>query len=209
MLKLLYKWFPESFHKLVFESQRKPINFDKLKFTFVDSEGRRYFQYMSDFDLSIKRKGALEMKVKELTMGLDRDELTGIVDAMDAALKAKDGRGNMTPNIARIGYFIEEIRNRKENLWHPGILMEMAALMNIREDEDPAIIDEDIQSQKVAQFEKDSETGLYDFFLTAGLTAYFPFLKQSGGDWEKIFKEQKATLEGYRAMMKSFSTEEQ
>lgn len=209
VLKLLYRLFPEQFHKLVFLSQRKPVSFDKLELAFVDSEGKRYYKYMSDFEMSIVRQGALEMKWKELSMGLDREELTGIVTAMEAALKERDKKGNMIPNIARIGYFIEEIKNRKENLIHPDILMQMAALLFIREDEDPGVIDDDIQTQKVEQFNKDSTTGLTDFFLTAGLDKYAPFLKQFGGDSEALWNHQRERLAAYAKMMQNFSIEGQ
>lgn len=208
ILKLLYKYFPESFHKLVFQSQRKPVNFDKLELAFVDSDGKRYYKYMNDFEMSITRQGALEMKWKELSMGLDREELTGIIQAMEKALKERDQKGNMIPNIARIGYFIEEIKNRKENLIHPDILMEMCGLIYIREDEDPGIIDDDIQTQKVAQFNKD-QTGLTDFFLTAGLDKYAPFLSQFGGDSEALWNHQRERLKAYGQMMQNFSTEGQ
>lgn len=209
ILKLLYRAFPSAFHRLVFESQRKPVNFDKLQFAFVDSAGNRYYKYMSDFDMTIVRQGAFEMKMKELNMGLNRDELGDLMTAIEAALKETDKQGNMRPNIARIGYFVEEIKNRKENLIHPDILMEMACLLYIREDENPAIVDAEIQNQKFAQFTKDSETGLTDFFLTAELDKYVPFLRQFGGDSEALWNHQRSRLKAYKAMMQSFSTEGQ
>lgn len=206
ILKLLYKYFPESFHKLVFEAQYKPKGFEALEFAFVDSEGRRYYKYMSDFELSIKRLGAFEMKFKELQMCLSADELTAVIDAMDVALKAKDKRGLMSPDIGMIGHLINEIRNRKENLVHTDIMLQMAAYLYVREDETPEIVDDDIHTQKVKQFTKDSETGLRDFFLTAGLNKYVPYLEQSGYDWDEIFSTQKAKIQGLKEQLENYST---
>jgi hypothetical protein len=207
VLKLLYRWFPEQFHKLVFLSQAKPNDFDKLEFVFVDSNGKRYFRYMSDMEAPIPRLKAFEMKFKELTAGISRETMDLIITAMESALKETDGRGHMKPNIAMIGHLITEMRNRKENLIDPEIMMEMVAYLYIREDENPALIDEDIHSQKVKQFFKDSQTGLYDFFVAAGLSQYLPFLKQSGADWETIFTTMKAEATALRQQLLAYSTE--
>lgn len=208
ILRILYHWFPESFHKLVFMSQRKPDGFDKLEMAFVDSEGRKYFKYMNDMDAPLTRLKAFEMKIKELQAGLSRDNLTMIIDAMEAALKEKDPRGNMQPNIAMIGHLVTEMKNRKENLIDPEIMFEMVAYLYIREDETPTKIDDDIHSQKIAQFKKDSETGLHDFFVTAGLRQYLPFLGQSGVDWETIFTQMRVQANSLKEQLKNYSTAE-
>src|SRR5687767_4609690 len=206
MIRLLYYLFPSAFHRAVFMSQYKPKGFDSLELAFVDSEGRKYYKYMSDFELSIKRLGAFEMKFKELQMCLSADELTGIIEAMDTALKAKDKRGHMSPDIGMIGHLINEIRNRKENLVHTDIMLEMVSYLYVREDEDPEIVDDDIHSQKVKQFTKDSETRLRDFFLAAGLNKYVPYLEQSGYDWDQIFSYQKARIEALKDQLQNYST---
>jgi uncharacterized membrane protein len=208
ILKLLYRWYPESFHKLVFQSQSKPDSFDKLEFVFVDSNGKRYYRFMSDMEAPIPRYKAFEMKFKEFSAGVSRDTLTLIIDTMDAALKETDKKtGNMKPNIAMIGHLITELRNRKDNLIDPEIMMEMVAYLYVREDENPALIDEDIHAQKVKQFFKDSQSGLYDFFVKAGLNRYMPFLEQSGADWETIFSSMKAKVIALREQLTAYSTE--
>lgn len=206
LLRTLYKWFPESFHKLVFESQRKPQNFDKLELAFVDSNGKRYFKYMSDFDIPLTRKGMMELKLKEFSMGLTGDEVGMICDAMDKAL-SRQVRGAMSPDIGMIGHLITEIRNRKENLIHPEIMMSMVSYMYIREDERPEVVDEEVHQQKVEQFTKDSEGGLRDFFITAGLNKFLPFLEQSNNDLDQIMEMQKARLKALKIQLDAYSTE--
>lgn len=207
ILKLLYRWFPESFHKLVFLSQVKPKEFDLLEFVFVDSNGKRYFRYMNDMDAPIPRLKAFQMKFKELEAGIDRDTLGMLIDALEKALKEKDSKGHMVPNIAMIGHLITELKNRTENLIDPLIMMEMVAYLYTREDENPEVIDEDIHSQKVEQFTKDAKTGLHSFFVTAGLSKYMPFLGQSGVDWETAFRQMRAEAEALKQQIALYSTE--
>lgn len=208
ILKLLYRYFPEQFHRLVFNSQSKPDKFDKLELVFVDSDGRRYYRFMSDMEAPITRYKMFEMKFKEFSSGLSRDTLSMIIDAMESALKETDKKtGAMKPNIAMIGHLITEMRTRKENLIDPELMMEMVAYLYVREDENPAVIDEDIHRQKVAQFFKDSQTGLYDFFVKAGLNQYMPFLNQSGADWETIFSQMRAKVLALRQQLTNYSTD--
>ena len=173
MKRYLFNLFKTDFLKMVFDEQSKPVNFDLLEAKFVDSNGKKYFKYKDDFDIPILRKGKLEQLLQELRSGISGDELGMFLDAMDKSLNKGQA------DVAKIGFIITEMRDRKELLLHPDILFEMVTVLYIREDENPALIDEEIHVEKYNQFKKDSQGGLYDFFYGAGLKRYIPYLKKN------------------------------
>lgn len=186
ILSLLYRAFPNQFHKLVFESQRKPFSFEKLQFAFVDSNGKRYYRYSDDLDMPIVRKGYFEKCFMEFDAAISDKELKLIIHAMQAAIHRKDKQGRMNPDIAMIGHLITEMENRNGQLIHPEIMFDMVATLYIREDENPGTVDQEIHNQKVIQFKQDSQGGLYDFFYQSGLERYIPFSALSARDLEAI-----------------------
>lgn len=189
MLRLLYYLFPTSFHKLVFESQRKPVNFENYDLQFVDSNGKRYYKCRNPLDEPIVRKGRFEQSFLELEAAVSRKELDKILEAMEQALNRKDKKNGMSPDLGMIGHLINELKLRKDTLLHPDIMFEMVACMYIREDEHPGKFDEEIHAQKIEQFKKDSQGGLYDFFYSSGLTAYMPYLEKYKGDLPEILEQ--------------------
>ena len=193
MIKLLFKLFKKQFLKFAFSHQSKPVNFDRLEYIFIDSNGFRYYKFTKDDDIPILRKGRLEQYLKELQLGLSSDNLESILSYMEKALD-----GGNKPSIAKIGHAIEEIRNRRQILLHPEIMFNMVASLYIREDENPARVDEEIHEDKVNQFKKDSAGGLYDFFYSAGLNAYIPYLEKLKDGWTEFYKEQYAKIEAFQ-----------
>lgn len=198
VIKLLYKLFPEAFHKAVFASQSKPKNFSKCEFQFVDSKGRKYYKFMSDLDMPLSRKSMIELKLRELSYALDKEEVALLCEAMEKALERRDKQGRINPDIATLGFLIKEVRNRHENLLHPELIISMVAYIYIREDEDPAIVDEEIHNQKVEQFKNDGAGGLSDFFYTTMLSAYSPYSDTSVNELKLLLRVQKARVEAMK-----------
>ena len=198
MIKLLFKLFKDDFLKLAFHEQSKPIDFDTLEMKFIDSNGKKYYSFSKDDDIAILRKGRLELHLKELQMGLSSDNLDAILDYMEKALNK-----GQSPDIAKIGHAIIEIRNRKQTLIHPEILFNLVATLYIREDENPGLIDEEIHDQKVQQFKKDSQGGLYDFFYNTGLGEYIPYIKSLESDWTEFWELQQARIQAFSQMCQS------
>jgi hypothetical protein len=192
--RFFYWLFKSQIKKIQFSEQSKKVGFEKLAFVFTDSNGKDYYRYTND------------LEILEIESGLSGNELERIINAIDAAINEKDKKGMMSPNIGKIGFLIQEIKNRKEILIHPELLFEAVAILYIREDEDPAIVDREILKEKIEQLKKDSVEGLYDFFYTSGLSTYIPFLEKSPEEWMGYYEEGKAKLEG---MKKFLSTLEQ
>lgn len=204
LAKFFYWLFKSHIKKLQFNEQSKKPGFEKLSFIFRDSEGKDYYKYANDFEIPILRKGELERVLLEIESGLSASELGRILKAMKDALSETKG-DRFVPNIAKIGFLIEEMENRKEMLVHPELLFEVAAILYIREDEDPAIVDRQILSEKIVQLKKDSVDGLYDFFYSRGLSTYIPYLEKSEEEFTEYYELSRKKLE---VMNKFLSTSE-
>lgn len=200
MIRLFYWLFKSQILKLQYHEQSKKAGFEKLTFTFLDSNGKRYYRYTNDLDIPILRKGELERVLMEIESGLSGSELSNILEAMGNAINERKG-DKMTPNISKIGFLIEEIKNRKEMLLHPDLLFEAVAILYIREDEDPAIVDTEILREKVKQLKLNSREGLYDFFYTSGLGAYIPFLGKSEEEWMEYYEQGRVKLEAMKTYL--------
>lgn len=162
--------------KLAFHHQSKPVDKGRLEQAFIDSNGLPYFKFTNDMDIPVLRKGQLNRLEQELYSCISDEELKGFIQVMEDGLNETDKQGHMKPNIGIIGKMITEIKNRKQLLLHPDLMFGIVAACYIREDENPAEFDLEIQEQKVAQFKKDSVGGLYDFFYSSGINELIPFL---------------------------------
>jgi hypothetical protein len=157
--KLIYRILKPFFLKYYFLDQCKKSGFEKMVKVFVDSNGKAHYTTINDFDTTLERIRGIERCIREITAGLSLDEYKKIRDAMKKALG--DGK---KPNIAMIGHLIIEMERREEMLLHPDAMFDLLAYKYVREDEDPAVVDQTIHKQKIEQFRKDSKDGLYDFF---------------------------------------------
>jgi hypothetical protein len=198
MKRFLFNLFKEDFLRFAFDSQAKPIDFENLEMKFIDSNGKKYYSFSNDDDIPLLRKGRLETHLKELQMGLSSGNIDEILNYMERALNK-----GQSPDIAKIGHAIVEIRNRKNLLIHPEIMFNLVSVLYIREDETPGKIDEEIHAQKVDQFKKDSQGGLYDFFYNSGLSVYIPYIESLKNDWMEFWEAQKARVEAFSLLCSS------
>lgn len=163
---------------MAFNSQSKPVDKTMLAWSFIDSEGNRYYRWVDDFDIPIIRKGHIQKCLSELECGISQENLLLVIDTMEKAIQERDNRGRMAPNISMVGHLIVELRNRQKYLFPGDILFDLAAALYVREDENPADMDMDLHRWKAGQFKKDSKAGLKDFFYNAGLKKYLPYLEK-------------------------------
>lgn len=200
--KLIYQILKPFFLRYYFLDQSKKAGFENMKKVFVDSNGKQYYCPENDFDIPHMRTREIETRLMQISSGLSNTELEKFFDAMEKALG-----GGKKPDIAMIGFLIKEMRLRKEILLHPDLMFDLVALRYIREDEDPTVIDGDIHKEKVAQFQKDSKDGLYDFFYGAGLTAYIPYLTKLESEWSEYWQESQAKIQAMNQTLKAYTTE--
>jgi len=180
------KWFKKK-PKLA-----KHPDFSKMEYKFTDSQGRRYYSYLNDYDIPIKRYGQFKRFLMELANGMARDEVKLFIDAMKSAL-------NKTPiDIAQIGFVLNEMELRNDILFHEEIMFNMVATLYIREDQHPGEWDEETEQVKAQYLKIEAQGKLYDFFVTASLGKYIPYLKEHKGTLREFLiqtnKKRKAML---------------
>lgn len=90
-------------------------------------------------------------------------------------------------NLNSIHWCAKELYARNEDLmFHPEIMLELVAYSIIREDENPAQINEVIHKEKLEVFKK--EGGVIPFYLQVGLGQLYP-------NWKGSTRESKLLLE--------------
>jgi hypothetical protein len=172
----------------------KRQDFHKMESIFTDSNKKRYYKYINDYDIPIQRMNHLQRHIIELGNGLDRNELKMFIEAFK-------GEINKQPiAFDKIGFLINELELRQDTLVHEDIMFGMVGCLYIREDQNPNIWDEETEQQKIRQFKKDN-TKLSDFFLQAGLGTYIPYLKDMKGT---LAEQLEQTNKKREAMMKFF-----
>ncbi len=170
----------------------KHPDFSKMEYKFTDSQGRRYYSYLNDYDIPIKRYGQFKRFLMELANGMSRDEVKLFISAMKSAL-------NKTPiDIAQIGFVLNEMELRNDILFHEEIMFNMVATLYIREDQHPGEWDEETEQVKAQYLKLEAQGKLYDFFVTASLGKYIPYLKEHKGTLREFLiqtnKKRKAML---------------
>lgn len=201
MIKIFYRLFRKQILKIYFSEQSIKVGFENMKVQFVDSEGRRYYSPEKELDLPHQRTKEIQRRLMRIKFGLNDDDLELFIKAMKAALN-----NGKKPDVAMVGHLVNELEARS-NIWmHPDMMFDMVAFKYIREDEDPAIIDKNIHSQKIEQFHKDSREGLYDFFYSTKLTEVLPFLKSFENEFHELWRESIVKLEAIKIQMNDYIT---
>jgi hypothetical protein len=202
MNKLLYWLFSKAVLKVYFNSQSKKSGFENMQKAFVDSNGKIHYVPNNDFDYPVNRIKEIHKRLKRIDSGLSDPELDRCFAVIKKALN-----GGKNPDLGMIGFVIAEMETRKDIWIHEELWFDVLALKYIREDEKPYIVDMTIHLEKVAQFRKDSQGGLYDFFYKMGLMKSIPFLQKLESDWDLYMDESIATLKAREKMYEAYLTE--
>ena len=170
------------------ETVRK-IGAKDLEHRYTDLNGVNYSGFTSDMSLPVDRLGRLygfmEVLMKGMTVQEDEAIDKAIIDALESGLKNPKEKA-----AAKIGALIMEREKRRKMVIHTEILYNLLAVQWIREDEDPAVYNNEIQMQKVIQFQKEVESrGAYVFFQVPELKQLNSFLRLSKEEWDAFWSE--------------------
>jgi hypothetical protein len=138
--------------------------------------GHNYHRYKNSGDIPVDRLERLQSLVMMLKNRIDEDEfdlLTSIIE--DSAQTAMDGlnRTGKMSGLQNISFAIQEMKSRKEDLmFHPNLMFKIAAVMIIRDDEDPYKVNDLLINEKFELFK--AQANHIDFFLQAGLGEFLP-----------------------------------
>lgn len=141
----------------------KPVDLKNLEPVYTDSAGKRYYKYPKSMAMPIERYGAMFRFLEFLQKGLSPEEDNTIDDAI---LQVYSDSGIADPTAgAKVVSLVMERKKRKELCFHTEVFYNILAIQWIREDENPDVVDNEIQMQKVDQMRQDAKSGKNGFFF--------------------------------------------
>jgi len=198
-MKLLYRLFYKGF--LRYHETRKDTK-DNLVYAFTDFSLNKYYTWAKREDMPKCRYEELinltmwwEANISPNTLEIIRD---GIITAAEASV-TEPKVIDRSKAISRVILFANELTLRKEQGIPSAIFHEIAAIMCVREDEKPDIINEQIHREKVETFARETSEGR-DFFLQMPmLLQHLDLWRLSRTELKKLFAKsevrEKMTLE--------------
>lgn len=187
----------------LFKGKSKNEYLPKLDLAF-EHKKVKYYRFAEKQSIPAARFVYVDQLLELRSLGLSGEEMDKILFEMEEALN-KD----MTkqPNIVRLGYLIECIRQRKEMVLHRDILINMAAYLLIREDENPVIVHKKIHEEKIEVIESLAEGGdmAYDFFMSAALKPLSGLRKLSKQEFTELWENNTAQIKFLTKRLKLLS----
>lgn len=200
-IRVFYLIFKRQILKCYYSEQSKSIGFSKMERAFVDSKGRVYFRSVRDLDMPIKRFKESQKLLQLMSSGLSEANIGLVLEAMKTAINS-----NRKPDLVEVGALIKELERRMGVFVDPDMLFSCAALMYVREDENPTEIDPAIHKEKIEQLKLDSQGGLYDFFYSTGLMPYIPFLGSTENEFEEYLRESEVKMKALQMHLERYTT---
>ena len=178
------------------EAQKGKSYKEHMEYAFTDSNGKRYFYYpdIKKPPLPLFEKlNELQAQLQARTPGPDLD---GWLKALETLLNSDSSKNTIRTEA---GYLVGMMKERRTLLFEPTILLEITALLYIREDEDPSTYNVELHKEKVQQIIKDSKEGelLYGFFQHAGLSRYIPSQVITADNWSEYFQTMTLKVEEF------------
>ncbi|MCA1764610.1 MAG: hypothetical protein LC664_16690, partial [Flavobacteriales bacterium] len=158
--------------KQILKVEQKPESVKDLEFQFVDSKGVKYYSWESMDKVPTNRVNELIGATMWADAKITEQNLTTIADAInDLNFELVKGAGDPSDKNkrhARITALCEELKTRKDYTIPSDVMIGMAAMIVVREDENPNEISPKIQGQKIQQFTADKQSG-HTFFLKSNI----------------------------------------
>lgn len=171
--------------------------FPKLDLLFTDSK-HTYYKFCDGTNLPLIRMLHVDKMMELRACGISGQEIDLLIAAFKNAL-TKGAAG-----LSEMGFLITAIEQRQSMVLHKDILLNIAAFMVIRDDEDPSIVDAKIHQSKLDVFLTKAEGGAnaYDFFISAALKPLSDSVNMSKDEFVELWENN---LQQIRALRKVFS----
>ena len=189
------------------ESGEKRIKNTDLEYRFHDSNGKVYYGFPDNLPLSLERWGKSRDFLMWMNTGISPDEFIELIDVAEKNWISYIKTGK---NAAKVGYVFEELRNRGNMVLHTELLYNYLAVQLVREDEDPITFSQSLQTEKVAQFKKETISGNhYFFFQQPELRKLNEFWKFSQSEWEGYWNESLMKQELLKKTLETILSEQE
>lgn len=203
----MFKKYRKEFAR--YNEQRKPRDKSKLELVFTDMNGMNYYRFPDTMLLPIERWGKAKDYMQWMAAGISPAELDKLIDFADKALSE-----GLTKGAAKIGFALQELKERRNMIIHTELVYNFLAIHYIREDEPMDSVNMDIHQQKVEQFREEVARGDASFFFEQKelRKIYDPFslsqIELTALLEQSIIKQQalKEMLQNYLSKQESEST---
>lgn len=185
------------------QSNKGPRYKDKMRYMFTDSKGHDYFWFEDLNDMPLTMLEKLQELQMQLSAKIPGPDLDGWIEAVEKILNS-EAKNKLT----QVAHFVEALKERRAILFDPVLLMEIAALVYVREDENPCTYSSDLHKEKFDMLWVDSKEGalLYDFFHEGGLRSYMPLKGVTRQEWPQSLKEQMMKIQKFNTILSQVTT---
>jgi hypothetical protein len=197
-MRFIFNLFEKQFLKYLLTKHSTGMTKDNLTFAFADLDSNLYYQFPKEVALPMVRIAKLQEYYTWLSAGLTGDELVKMVDKADEALSngLKDSKG-----VAKIGFILSEIKDRKNMVVNEEIYYNILAAQLVRHDEDVSGWNNDIQMQKVQAFKEMDNAGTDFFLYTQELRSQLGWSNTSREELRKLFHESMLKVKAMSEML--------
>lgn len=184
----LFKLFKKELVSLFYLGLKpsKSLPQDRLTFAFFGASGKQYFQVD---ELPILRKLKIAQTYIYLVNAINDTDINASIDAILLALQNKDDKGKMQPDIAKIGFICQKLKQRKGYYVRMDLIHELMANYFIREDETYDMVDNIILAEKIEEMSKLPHEVVSDFFYSKSVNELFPYLQETETILSDVAKE--------------------
>jgi hypothetical protein len=146
MLRLIFKIFKKRFIRYLNKEGGIKMTVNNLVFAFHDLEGNAYYRFPKEVELPIIRTAKVQEFLMWLIKGVSKEEYLRAIDVAENALikGISDQKGT-----AKIGFVLQELKDRCNMVLHDELFYNIIAAQLIRADESLAQFNNEIHMQKV------------------------------------------------------------
>lgn len=163
-------------------------------------DGYRYFKYIDEDKIPIKRFEQSEIILQEIQNRISTADIQRYIEVQRGFLHSEK---TQTERLDAISQHLKMLEDRVQDLCPPELYFKLICNWWIREDEDPAIIDDDIAKEKLKSLSTNTPQ---DFFLQAGLGDFLPFQDATEKDANKYWQIASQRAEKFRELNQALAT---
>lgn len=173
--------------KFYASKQSDKLTHKELEHLFIDMNGAQYYKFPKMLDLPLMRKGELTGYYTFMASGISGQEQDHIITTMKQALF----EGLAKPEIvAKVSALVHVMVERRRMCFHSELMLNIAAIQAVREDEDPVVFNKEIHMEKIVQFKKEiSNSNAYFFFVKLQLPVPIDLSRTSQAEFTTLWHE--------------------
>lgn len=196
MTRLLFYLFGAMFHRMLAANELRPKGMEGLVYAFSGTDGKAYYTWRDVGDLPAIRTKRIEEYLVWIDAKTTKKSIAQVVDDVTKQLPnviEPKSAADRSKNAAKIGAYLQEMLIRSESIVPEELYYAMAAVCVVREDEEPAGLDDVIHDQKIAMLRAAGKAG----------GAFF----QQVPPFKQLFKAWLTSAEGFGELLISWTME--